>query len=149
MSLSQLLDYLRFLRWHRSSCKIKDRKFFRYSFSVCRRCTSVNRSSVSFKNAVGRPFPPRLRCSIDQIIPSPFCHIFMIWYFKPSGGFTIAEFFSHHGLYDPLLKLPCVSLVWYSSWHNKSTPLGRQVYYTCLPNGVQFIPVRVCFLYLP
>ena len=39
MYLPQLLNYLRFLRWRRSSSKTKACKFFRYSFSALSRCT--------------------------------------------------------------------------------------------------------------
>ena len=43
--MPQFLNYLRFLRWRRSSSKTKACKFFRYSFSARSRCTSASKSS--------------------------------------------------------------------------------------------------------
>ena len=43
--MPQFLNYLRFLRWRRSSSKTKACKFFRYAFSARSRCTSASKSS--------------------------------------------------------------------------------------------------------
>ena len=53
-------------------------------------------------------------------------------------SFRVAETILHDSLYNPLLKLRCVALVWYSFCHNKAPHLLSSISY-CLTNGVQFI----------
>ena len=52
-------------------------------------------------------------------------------------SFRVAETILHDSLYNPLLKLRCVALVWYSFCHNKAPHLLSSISY-CLTNGVQF-----------
>ena len=49
--MPQFLNYLRFLRWRRSSSKTKACKFFRYAFSARSRCTSASRSSSTLSGS--------------------------------------------------------------------------------------------------
>ena len=58
-------------------------------------------------------------------------------------SFRVAETILHDSLYNPLLKLRCVALVWYSFCHNKAPHLLSSISY-CLTNGVlfKFVPYR-------
>ncbi len=73
--MPQFLNYLRPLRWRRSSSKTKACKFFRYSFSARSRCTSASWSSSTFFGlAVGDIIGRAFACSIldDQGIAGCF-----------------------------------------------------------------------------
>ena len=152
MSLPQFLNYLRFLRWRRSSSKTKACKFFKYSFSARSRCTSASRSSsTAFGSCLGRPLLPRPRRStvktfrsFHQVDPLPIFDSSIAAYFKPSCCFPVTQLFRHHRFYHQFLKFWCVSFVWYSFWHNKAPHLLFSIPY-CLTNGVQFIwRLRFC-----
>ena len=127
MFLPQLLNYLRFLRWRRSSSKTKACKFFKYSFSARSRCTSASKSSSIFAGIfLGLPLLPRPRRSTAnpfraffQINPFPCNYAFVIVNFKMFRRFPVAPMLTDHCFYDLFLEFWCVSFIWYSFWHSK------------------------------
>ena len=122
MSLPQLLNYLHFLRWRRSSSKTKACKFL------------GNRSPHAVAAA---PFDRQAFWPFFQIDSFPWFDLISAVYLKSTAGFAVTQPFFHHGFHDQLLKFWRVSFVWFSSWHNKSPHLLDSISY-CLTNGVQF-----------
>ena len=105
MSLPQLLNYLRFLRWRRSSSKTKACKFL------------GNRSPHAVAAA---PFDRQAFWPFFQIDSFPWFDLISAVYLKSTAGFAVTQPFFHHGFHDQLLKFWRVSFVWFSSWHNLS-----------------------------
>ena len=104
MSLPQLLNYLHFLRWRRSSSKTKACKFL------------GNRSPHAVAAA---PFDRQAFWPFFQIDSFPWFDRISAVYLKSTAGFAVTQPFFHHGFHDQLLKFWRVSFVWFSSWHNK------------------------------
>ena len=145
MSLPQLLNYLRFLRWRRSSSKTKACKFFKYSFSARRPLNLSKQILFYFAGQLLLPActsaPSALHRKtfrpLFQINPFPALDAVMSLNFINSGGLLIAKTLLYDRLNNLLLEFWCIAFIWYSFRHSKAPHLLFSISY-CLTNGVQF-----------
>ena len=121
MSLPQLLNCQRFLRWRRSSSKTKACKFLGI-LPLHADAEPPPADLLPPLSAIasappldGKPFRP-----FFQIDSLPYGNTLVIADFKLPCRLAIANPFFLHRFYDQLLKFRCVSFVPYAFWHRNA-----------------------------
>ena len=128
MSLPQLLNCRRFLRWRRSSSKTKACKFLgiltQHAAAGLLPADLLPPLSATASADAPRCCGPAARWQtlspFFQIDSLPYGNTLVIADFKLPCRLAIANPFFLHRFYDQLLKFRCVSFVPYAFWHRNA-----------------------------